>query len=110
MMLGFNSLRLWKSSLAWSVLLCSASLFFAPFLGTAMAQEHSGGGEASLVLPDVSQVQMVGLNGRSLMFIGLLVCLLGLVFGLVIFIQVKRLPVHQSMREVSELIYETCKT
>ena len=37
-------------------------------------------------------------------------CVLGLVFGLVIFAQLRRLPVHESMREISELIYETCKT
>jgi hypothetical protein len=42
--------------------------------------------------------------------VGLVVCLLGLVFGLVIYKQLKNLPVHPSMLEISELIYETCKT
>ena len=41
---------------------------------------------------------------------GLVVCALGLLFGLVTFTQLRNLPVHQSMLEISELIYETCKT
>src|SRR4051794_29303587 len=68
------------------------------------------GGEASLVLPDLSQVEFRGMNGRTLLMGGLLVCGLGLLFGLVTFNQLKNLPVHASMLEVSELIYETCKT
>src|SRR6185437_4234589 len=50
-----------------------------------------------------------GIDGRTLLMAGLLVCALGLGFGLQIY-QLKNLPVHSSMREVSELIYETCKT
>jgi K(+)-stimulated pyrophosphate-energized sodium pump len=69
-----------------------------------------GGGEASLVLPDLSSVNFLGLDGRSLLMIGLLFCVGGLLFGLVIYRQLKNLPVHKSMREISELIYETCKT
>jgi K(+)-stimulated pyrophosphate-energized sodium pump len=76
----------------------------------ASAQEAAGGGEASLVLPDLSSVKFLGLDGRSLLMIGLLFCAGGLLFGLVIFTQLKNLPVHRSMREISELIYETCKT
>ncbi len=68
------------------------------------------GGEANLVLPDLSQVDFLGIPGRSLLMTGLVVCALGLLFGLVIYQQLKNLPVHQSMREISELIYETCKT
>jgi K(+)-stimulated pyrophosphate-energized sodium pump len=68
------------------------------------------GGEASLVLPDLGQVDVGGYNGRTLLMIGIGVSLLGLLFGLVILNQLKNLPVHRSMREVSELIYETCKT
>ena len=52
----------------------------------------------------------MGVNGRTLLLGGLVVCVLGLVFGLVIFQRIKNLPVHSSMREISELIYETCKT
>jgi K(+)-stimulated pyrophosphate-energized sodium pump len=72
--------------------------------------EAAGGGEASLKVPDLGQVSFGGVNGRTLLMSGLLVCGLGLVFGLVIFGQLKNLPVHASMREISELIYETCKT
>ncbi len=67
-------------------------------------------GEASLVLPDLSTVDFHGINGRSLLLGGLAVCALGLLFGLLTFTQLKNLPVHASMLEVSELIYETCKT
>jgi K(+)-stimulated pyrophosphate-energized sodium pump len=71
---------------------------------------HRPGGEANLQIPDLGQVQVAGVNGRTLLMLGLGVCVLGLVFGLVIFSQLKNLPVHASMREISELIYETCKT
>src|SRR5262249_44851746 len=67
---------------------------------------HPGGGEASLRIPDLGQVQFLGLNGRSLLMGGLVVCVLGLIFGLVIFSQLRNLPVHESMRDISELIYE----
>jgi K(+)-stimulated pyrophosphate-energized sodium pump len=71
---------------------------------------HHGGGEASLKLPDLGQATFVGINGRTLLMAGLVICVLGLVFGLVIYTQLKALPVHRSMLEISELIYETCKT
>jgi K(+)-stimulated pyrophosphate-energized sodium pump len=61
-------------------------------------------------MPDVGAIELMGVNGRTLLLGGLGVCVLGLVFGLVIFGRVKNLPVHSSMREISELIYETCKT
>src|SRR3954471_20431335 len=71
---------------------------------------RSAGGEANLVLPDLSTVDFRGVNGRTLLMAGLVVCALGLGFGLFVYNQLKNLPVHSSMREVSELIYETCKT
>ncbi len=74
----------------------------------SLAEES--GGEASLKLPDLSQVSFLGFNGHSLLSIGLLFCLFGLGFGMVIFVRLRNLPVHRSMREISELIYETCKT
>ncbi|MFN9603927.1 MAG: sodium-translocating pyrophosphatase [Planctomycetota bacterium] len=67
-------------------------------------------GEADLVLPDLSKVQFFGMPGTYLLYGGLLVCLAGLAFGMMIFGQLKRMDVHSSMLEVSELIYETCKT
>ena len=77
----------------------------------AFAQgEHAGGGEANLVLPDLSSVNFLGIDGHALLLWGLLFCVAGLLFGLTIYVQLKNLPVHRSMREISELIYETCKT
>ncbi len=77
---------------------------------TAFAQPSEPGGEASLQLPDLSSVSFLGMTGHNLLLIGLLFCAFGLLFGLAIYIQLKNLPVHRSMREISELIYETCKT
>jgi K(+)-stimulated pyrophosphate-energized sodium pump len=79
---------------------------------TAVQQEtaHRGGGEANLVLPDLGTVSFGGVNARTLLMGGLVICVLGLGFGLVIYTQLKNLPVHRSMLEISELIYETCKT
>ena len=75
---------------------------------TAAATSH--GGEANLILPDLRSVAFLGVSGWSLLAVGLLVCLAGLAFGLTISTQLKNLPVHRAMREISELIYETCKT
>ncbi|HXW55274.1 MAG TPA: sodium-translocating pyrophosphatase [Candidatus Cybelea sp.] len=82
--------------------------------GIARAQEPSAprvpAGEASLKLPDLSSVSFLGVDGHTLLLFGIAFCVFGLIFGLVIYQRLKRLPVHQAMREVSELIYETCKT
>src|SRR5881296_3437310 len=72
-------------------------------------QQHAGG-EANLRIPDLNSVQFLGMGGGRLLTFGLIVCALGLLFALVIYGRLKRLPVHSSMREISELIYETCKT
>jgi K(+)-stimulated pyrophosphate-energized sodium pump len=74
------------------------------------APKAGHGGEASLVLPDLNSGKFLGMTGHSLLMGGLAVCVLGLIFGLVIYNQLKRMPVHRSMLEISELIYETCKT
>ncbi|HVO81524.1 MAG TPA: sodium/proton-translocating pyrophosphatase, partial [Terriglobales bacterium] len=77
----------------------------------AFAQPSEGaGGEASLKVPDLSSVQFLGIDGHRLLLVGILFCVLGLLFGLVIYTKLKNLPVHRAMREMSELIYETCKT
>src|SRR5579863_3377557 len=78
---------------------------------TAFAQPEAGG-EASLKLPNLSQVNFFNgtIDGHKLLLIGILFCLFGLGFGMTIFMRLKNLPVHRSMREISELIYETCKT
>jgi len=82
----------------------------APAVAAAPPPSHQAGGEANLKIPDLAQVSFGGMTGRSLLQLGILVCFLGFVFGLVIFKQLQGLPVHTSMREISELIYETCKT
>jgi len=83
----------------------------APPLALALqAAVSHGGGEASLILPDLASQSFLGMDGRSLLMLGLAVCAFGLLFGLAIYRQLRALPVHRSMREVSELIYETCKT
>jgi K(+)-stimulated pyrophosphate-energized sodium pump len=95
------------------------------FLGTALApvvlpvlaaQEavqgpgaHRPGGEVNLLLPDLNQGNFLGFTGHEILLSGLVVCVLGLLFGLLSYSHVKSLPVHRSMAEISELIYETCK-
>jgi K(+)-stimulated pyrophosphate-energized sodium pump len=82
----------------------------APAPDAAAQAEAHPGGEANLVLPDLSTESFRGINARTLLMSGLAVCVLGLAFGMVIFARLKNMPVHRSMLEVSELIYETCKT
>ncbi len=96
----------------WTACLLSVAALLAARAATAQEAAGHAGGEASLRIPDLNSVQFLaaGIPGHTLLLTGLAVCGLGLLFGLVIYSQLKRLPVHQSMREVSELIYETCKT
>ena len=75
-----------------------------------MLQPQHAGGEANLVIPDLNSVQFLGMGGKSLLAYGLIVCVAGLLFALIIYGRLKRMPVHASMLEISELIYETCKT
>jgi K(+)-stimulated pyrophosphate-energized sodium pump len=83
---------------------------FAFYASPVFAQSHEGG-EANLILPDLSDVTFFGgIDGHRLLLGGIVVCLLGLGFGLAMYMNLKKLPVHRAMREVSELIYETCKT
>ncbi len=85
-------------------------LTLAALAAPLMAQEQAGG-EANLKLPDLDQASFLGgIGGRTLLMGGLAISALGLVFGLMIFVRLKNMAVHSSMREVSELIYETCKT
>ena len=82
----------------------------AGYASPAFAQSH-GGGEANLILPDLSSVTFFGgIDGHNLLLAGIVVCMLGLLFGLAMYMNLKKLPVHRAMREISELIYETCKT
>jgi len=101
-----------RLSLALVLLMAALAMpFGAPLLAQASTAPPSGaGGEASLIIPDLSRVTFLGIDGHSLLMSGLVVCVLGLLFGMVIYRRLKNLPVHTSMREISELIYETCKT
>jgi K(+)-stimulated pyrophosphate-energized sodium pump len=96
-----------KSTLALAALLTVGAV-------SALAQPagESTGGEASLRLPDLSSVSFLNgaIDGHRLLMIGILFCIFGLLFGMVIYMRLKNLPVHRAMREISELIYETCKT
>ena len=89
------STRLGKGLLAGFAFLLMSSTAFA--------------GEADLKIPPL-QGSFLGMTGHNLLLIGLFICLLGIVFGLVQYAQIRNLPVHKSMLEISELIYETCKT
>src|SRR3569623_211194 len=97
-----------------SVLLVGVFVVVLSIVGVSVpvhAEEAGGGGEASLVLPDLGSVSFLGgVAGNRLLVGGIVVCLLGLAFGLAMSSHRKNLPVHKSMREISELIYETCKT
>jgi len=89
----------------------SAALTLASAAGARVqAASEAGGGEASLKLPDLTRVNFLGVDGHKLLLFGILFCIFGLAFGLTIYRRLKNLPVHRAMREVSELIYETCKT
>ena len=93
-----------------SAALVVAILLGFPIHGSAQANPQTRGGEAHLILPDLSQAHFFGVNGRTLLEAGLGVCVLGLLFGLISYRQLRKLPVHQSMLDVSTLIWETCKT
>src|SRR3954451_659406 len=96
--------RLFKSGAA------AGALSMLPIRQAFAQATQEAGGEANLKLPDLSQVQFLGIDGHKLLLFGLLFCVFGLIFGLVIYSRLKHLPVHRSMRDISELIYETCKT
>ncbi len=94
-----------------SKFLLSAFTLFILQASTAFAQpSEAAGGEANLQLPDLSSVSFLGMDGHKLLTIGLIFCAFGLIFGLSICLQLKNMPVHKSMGDISSLIYETCKT
>src|SRR4029453_18476725 len=109
--------RLWMAATLAVLAVAAGAATLAPSASTidqapppAQGTQPHAGGEANLKLPDLSRVSFQGVPGNTLLSFGLGVCVLGLIFGLVINNQLKNLPVHRSMREISELIYETCKT
>jgi K(+)-stimulated pyrophosphate-energized sodium pump len=106
-------MRTWLAS-AWS-LGCrfakgSAAAAFLALFTSARTMAQEAGGEAGLKVPDLSQVTFLGIDGHKLLLFGIVFCVFGLIFGLAIYSRLKGMPVHKSMRDISELIYETCKT
>jgi len=87
-------------------LLCSLAIIL--FWMTPMAFA----GEADIKIPDLTQVAFMGgsLGGLTILNIGLLICAIGMIFGWFQFTQTKNLPSHQAMLDVSNTIWETCKT
>jgi len=80
------------------------------FLGLATGAMAS---EAELILPNLNSVTfstLGGVSGSMLMYIGIVICFVGLLFGLYQYVQTRNLPVHDSMRNVSDIIWETCKS
>jgi K(+)-stimulated pyrophosphate-energized sodium pump len=107
-------MRTWLAS-AWSLgcrfAKCSAAAAFLSLFTGAATLAQEAGGEAGLKVPDLSQVTFIlGMDGHKLLLFGIVFCVLGLIFGLAIYSRLKGMPVHKSMRDISELIYETCKT
>src|SRR5260370_6951566 len=97
-------------SMTLPVLLSIAILLFTPAPGTAQPPPPQVGGEAHLVIPDLSQGTFVGVNGRTLLMGGLAICALGLLFGLITYMQLRDRPLHESMRELPDLLWETSNT
>jgi K(+)-stimulated pyrophosphate-energized sodium pump len=87
-----------------------AVTFLGAVAAAAKPPEEAAAGEANLRLPDLHQVQFLGISGHALLTYGILFCIFGLLFGLVMYSHLKNLPVHRAMAEVSQLIWETCKT
>ena len=80
-------------------------------LGVLLQSPKALASEADLVLPDLHSVSFLGgIPGYTLLLWGLAICLFGMVFGAIQYMSIRKLPVHSAMREISELIYETCKT
>jgi K(+)-stimulated pyrophosphate-energized sodium pump len=106
-------MRTWLAS-AWSLgsrfAKWSAAAAFLTLCSGAATLAQEAGGEAGLKVPDLSQVTFLGIDGHKLLLFGIVFCVFGLIFGLAIYSRLKGMPVHKSMLDISELIYETCKT
>ena len=92
------------------VLVLTMAMLMSPAMLAQPAQpEHRPGGEVNIQLPDLNQGDFLGMTGHGILLSGLVVCVLGLMFGLWTYTAVKNLPVHKAMADVSAIIYETCK-
>ncbi len=112
MLTRLSDLMTWRRLGGVAVLALTLALAAAPAAWAAQPAEtggHAPGGEINIQLPDLNQGDFLGMTGHQILLTGLIVCVLGLAFGGWVYVGVKNLPVHRSMAEVSELIYETCK-
>src|SRR5512147_678207 len=88
------------------------SLVCALFLSLYLMIPVAFAGEADIKLPDLTQVSFMGgsLGGLTILNLGLIICAIGMIFGWRQYIQTKNLPAHRSMLDVSNTIWDTCKT
>jgi K(+)-stimulated pyrophosphate-energized sodium pump len=105
---------MWRRVAGMAVLALTLAMMAAPAALAAQPPTeapgaHAPGGEINIQLPDLNQGAFLGMTGHQILLTGLVVCVLGLLFGAWTYVEVKKLPVHESMAEVSALIYETCK-
>ena len=106
---------MWRRIAGMAVLALTLAMVAAPAALAAQPPSgapgggHAPGGEINIQLPDLNQGDFLGMTGHQILLTGLVVCVLGLLFGAWTYVEVKKLPVHESMAEVSALIYETCK-
>jgi len=102
-----------RTGAAIALTFAAATLGLAGCSGSATAPPaHAGGGEANLSLPETlrdGSVTILGMNGLWPLYVGLVLCIFGLLFGVWTYSKLKALPAHESMKEISELIYTTCK-
>ncbi|MEI8010977.1 MAG: sodium-translocating pyrophosphatase [Candidatus Omnitrophota bacterium] len=85
-------------------------MLLSPLAILAVGLTPAWAGEADLIVPDLASVSFFGLDGKTLLTYGILICVFGFLFGLVQFVSIMKMPVHKAMKDISELIYETCKT
>ncbi|MGH9432894.1 MAG: sodium/proton-translocating pyrophosphatase, partial [Terriglobia bacterium] len=106
---GFT--RVWSQRLRIAgTIAAGTALLLASASGAFATPLQEAGGEANLQLPDFHSVQLLGMDAHRLLTFGILFCIFGLIFGLVSYSRLKNLPAHESMKEMSQLIWETCKT
>ncbi len=85
-------------------------MLLSPLALLAVGLTSAWAGEADLIVPNLASVSFLGLDGKTLLTYGILICVFGFLFGLVQFVSIMKMPVHKAMKDISELIYETCKT
>ncbi|MCC7263257.1 MAG: sodium-translocating pyrophosphatase, partial [Candidatus Latescibacteria bacterium] len=92
-----------------TLLLGASLMLLAADPASAASPEHRPGGEVNIVLPDLNGGDFFGFTGSQILLSGLVVCALGMLFGLTNYKALRDMPVHRTMAEVSAIIYETCK-